>query len=118
MLLHTYFLDDLGDHVLSSSPRPTVPFAIFNMAVFVDLDDDDVDLPQHNPHALKPIWALSPSPSEPSTANTATNGQDRDQDAHGDGPSSSDRPHRDEAAHESAVQECPNSLAVALRCYP
>lgn len=86
------------------------------MAVFVDLDDDDVDIPQHDPRNMKPIWAASFL--EPSTANTIANAQDPN--AHNEDPSSSssDRPHRNEAAHESAVHESPNSMAVALRCYP
>lgn len=84
------------------------------MAVFVDLDDDDVDLPQHHPHIVKPVWA--PLPSEPSTTNTTTNSHA--QNAQEQYPLSSDRPQCNEADHDSAVQESPNSMAVALGCYP
>lgn len=87
------------------------------MAVFVDLDDDDVDLPQHSLNAMKPVWTGN-APSEPSTdAATA-----RDKHCAHDHRTSSDTTntttHRDEAAHEPAVQEPPNSVTVALGCYP
>ncbi|KAJ4421481.1 hypothetical protein N0V82_003746 [Gnomoniopsis sp. IMI 355080] len=91
------------------------------MAVFVDLDDDDVDLPQHGLNAMKPVWN-STAPSEPSTdAATA-----RDEDVGNNHRMPSDptfddknkNTHRNDAAHEPAVQEPPNSMAVALGCYP
>lgn len=86
------------------------------MAVFVDLDDDDVDVPQQSLNAMKPIWNnTAPSPSEPSARDTAMEG--RDWRAYDDRPFSEDL-HRNEAAHEPAVQEPANSVTVALGCYP
>lgn len=75
------------------------------MAVFVDLDDDDVD----PSNAIKPIWNGA-VPPEPSSTHMAGKGHDHSP--------SSDTPHRDEAAHQPAVQEPPNSMTVALGCYP
>lgn len=78
------------------------------MAVFVDLEDDDVDLPQQGHNGIKPVWSGMP-PSEPSAARA-------DKEEHR--LVSPDTTDREEAAHEPAVQEDPNSVTVALGCYP
>lgn len=90
------------------------------MAVFVDLDDDDVDLPQQSLNAMKPVWSSNP-PSEPSADPATARGDDEgihlqvSSDATTIDNNDADR---DEAAHEPAVQEPSNSMAVALGCYP
>lgn len=78
------------------------------MAVFVDLDDDDVELPQQGHNGIKPVWngMAPPEPSPP--------GADKDEHA----TVSPDKTHREEAAHEPAVHEDPTSMTVALGCYP
>lgn len=88
------------------------------MAVFVDLDDDDVDLPHHSLNAMKPVWTGT-APSEPSTTvSTAKNEDDGNDHTVSSDIISDNNAHRDEAAHEPAVQEPPNSMTVALCCYP
>lgn len=102
--------------VILSQSLPTVSI----MAVFVDLDDDDVDLPQQTLNAMKPIWS-STAPSEPSAEPATTRGENEgihpkvSSDASTIDNNDADR---DEAAHEPAVQEPSNSMAVALGCYP
>ncbi|KAF3760760.1 hypothetical protein M406DRAFT_48282 [Cryphonectria parasitica EP155] len=83
------------------------------MAVFVDLDDDDVDLPQQGLNGMKPVWNGT-LPSETSTRSPLKD------DGHSlQGPDPSDSIHREEGAHERAVREIyPNSMTVALGCYP
>lgn len=89
------------------------------MAVFVDLDDDDIDLPQHSLNAMKPVWNGT-APSEHST--DAATARDEDDGNYHRMPSDhilDDKNTRlNEAAHEPAVQEPSNSMAVALGCYP
>jgi len=67
------------------------------MALFVDLDDDDVEPPPHDLHGGKPIWK-------------------------GDGGmiKESQNPSQQEAEQESAGRENPNrnSVTAALGCYP
>lgn len=89
------------------------------MAVFVDLDDDDVDLPQHSLNAMKPVWNGT-APSKSSTdATTARDEDDGNKHRVPSDPMNDDNnTHRDEAAHELAAQEPSNSMAVALGCYP
>lgn len=89
------------------------------MAVFVDLDDDDVDLPQQSLNAMKPVWS-STAPSDPPAEPATTSGED---EVHHPRVSSGktiddNDTDRDEAAHEPTVQEPSNSMAVALGCYP
>lgn len=85
------------------------------MAVFVDLDDDDVELPQHGqPHGLKPTWNGTMPSGHPNTEPVNGNGDGH----HFENRTSSDTTHREEAAHEPAVDETPNSVTVALGCYP
>ncbi|CAN8106122.1 unnamed protein product [Discula destructiva] len=89
------------------------------MAIFVDLDDDDVDLPQHDHNVTKPVWnGTSPAPSKPSAVVAARD--DGDSTAHNDSPSAANAAgtSRSEATHEPAVHESPNSMTVALGCYP
>lgn len=78
------------------------------MAVFVDLEDEDVDLPRQGHNGIKPVWN-GLAPSEPSIV-----GVERGTYT-GLFPENTDR---EEAAHESAVEENPNSMTVALGCYP
>lgn len=76
------------------------------MAIFVDLEDDDVDIPQPGHNGIKPVWTAPPELS--------TKTLDRN-------VCSVDRPENpdcQEAAHEYAVQEPANSMTVALGCYP
>lgn len=78
------------------------------MAIFVDLDDDDIDLPQQGHNGIKPVWTGMP-PSEPLAARAGKEEHSM---------VSADNAAREEAAHEPAVQEEPNSVTVALGCYP
>lgn len=80
------------------------------MAVFVDLEDDDVDLPQQSEsyHGIKPVWAGF-APAEPSATAVAKDEHETVFSEHTD---------REEAAHEPAVEEVPISMTVALGCYP
>lgn len=77
------------------------------MAVFVDLDDDDVDpLPQ--PGLFKPIWnGAATGPGHHRSNAAAPSATEKDKD------------HRKEA-HEFAVRENlnQNSTTEALGCYP
>jgi hypothetical protein len=75
------------------------------MAVFVELDDDDVELPQQGD---KPIWeGLLPSRLAPSNGTDTDPSQDEGQDRE---------------AHDAAVAEHPdinrNPITEALGCYP
>lgn len=75
------------------------------MAVFVELDDDDVELPQQGG---KPIWeGILPS----RLAASSETGTDPSQDEG-----------HDREAHDAAVAEHPdinrNSMTEALGCYP
>lgn len=80
------------------------------MAVFVDLEDDDVDLPQQPEgfNGIKPVWTEF-APSEPLATAVAKHEHEE---------AFSENIDREEAAHELAVEEDPNSMTVALGCYP
>lgn len=88
---------------------PRAPLPGTNMAVFVDLEDEDVDLPQQGHNGIKPVWN-GLAPSEPSTFGVVEKGTYCGVSA--------ENIDREEAAHESAVDESPNSMTVALGCYP
>lgn len=82
------------------------------MAVFVDLEDDDVDLPQPGHNGIKPLWTGTSPPFESQADTEHVNKSEHDGEVpagHGD---------REEAAHESAVEEITHSMTVALGCYP
>lgn len=82
------------------------------MAVFVDLEDDDVDLPQPGHNGIKPVWnGAAPAPKSQAGI------EDVNKSENDDGVPA-DRTDREEAAHESAVEELPHSMTVALGCYP
>lgn len=101
--------------LLLSQSLPTVSI----MAVFVDLDDDDVDLPQQSLNAMKPVWS-SAAPSDPSVDPATARVEDEANHPKVSSGTTIDdnNADRDEAAHEPAVQEPSNSMAVALGCYP
>lgn len=81
------------------------------MAVFVDLEDDDVDLPQPGHNGIKPLWPGSVAAPESQVVKEDGNKNGNDQ-------VSADHHDREEAAHESAVDEISYSMTVALGCYP
>lgn len=93
---------------------PTIPFTLLNMAVFVDLEDDDVDIPQPGYNGIKPLWHGTLPTPEPSTSSSDEN----ENEGRNDNRVSLNQKDREEAAHESAVDEEPNSMTVALGCYP
>lgn len=82
------------------------------MAVFVDLEDDDVDLPQPGHNGIKPLWPGT-APVPESQAGMGDAGQSENID-----PVPADHYDREEAAHEPAVEEETHSMTVALGCYP
>lgn len=76
------------------------------MAVFVDLEDDDVE-PLEQGHGLnKPVWNGAAPPDC-----SVVNGHEK-QDGTPPGPDD-----REEATHEPAVAEV-HPMTVALGCYP
>lgn len=87
------------------------------MAVFVDLEDDDVDLPQPGHNGITPLWTGAVTvPAFESRADTAHVNKNEQQQHDGEVPA--DHDDREEAAHESAVEEITRSMTVALGCYP
>lgn len=82
------------------------------MAIFVDFEDDDVDLPQPGHNGIKPVWIAPPEVST-ITPDDKTFSEDRPEDS-----GSYRNSQFQEAAHEPAVQEPANSVTVALGCYP
>lgn len=82
------------------------------MAVFVDLEDDDVDLPQPGHNGIKPLWPGTALVSEPPAGTEDTTKSENDDEV------PADHTDREEAAHESAVEEISHSMTVALGCYP
>jgi hypothetical protein len=78
------------------------------MALFVDLDDDDVDATRGTYRGIKPVWNGNDQHTP-----AATNGSHHE-------PASAPDGHDREEAHESAVRENPNrnSMTEALGCYP
>lgn len=99
-------------------PRPFRDRPNNNMAVFVDLEDDDVDLPQPGHNGITPLWTGTGTvPAFESRADTAHVNKNEQQQQH-DGEVPADHDDREEAAHESAVEEITRSMTVALGCYP
>ncbi|PSR97050.1 hypothetical protein BD289DRAFT_426850 [Coniella lustricola] len=87
------------------------------MAVFVDLDNDDVDLPQQFEayNGMKPVWlGTTPAPAEYATTEP---GLDK-KHASAEPVSSAHTVDLEEAPYAHAVEEKPNSMTVALGCYP
>lgn len=82
------------------------------MAVFVDLEDDDVDLPQPGHNGIKPLWPGSIAAPESQVVMEDVHKNEKDDQV------SADHNDREEAAHESAVEEISHSMTVALGCYP
>lgn len=79
------------------------------MAVFVDLEDDDVELSQPGQNGIKSRWTL---------ASESHAGLEDESKTKNHNEVSADHDDREEAAHESAVEEITHSMTVALGCYP
>lgn len=76
------------------------------MALFVDLDDDEVEPPQHLAGG-KVLWPMTGSPTHPMASSTAK-------------PDPPDATAPVEEAREPVVTDRPNwnSMTEALGCYP